>query len=202
MASKSEKYRIFLSRIAAAISLFFLCATQSYWETNNETLSFSLFFVGIILVAIASLGRMWCSLYIAGYKNNTLVTQGPYSLCRNPLYFFSMIGLVGIGCATETFTFPIVFLICFSIYYPLVIASEEKRLWQLFGVEFDEYVKRIPAFFPKLSNFEEPETYSVKPAVYRKHIFDAMWFIWIVGILEVMEGLKEIGLMSYWWLVY
>ena len=202
MKLKTEKYRIFLSRIAAAISLFFLCSTQSYWETKSETFSSSLFFIGMILVAIASLGRTWCSLYIAGYKDNRLVTEGPYSICRNPLYFFSMIGVVGIGCATETLTFPIVFIILFALYYPFVIKGEEKRLAQIFGVEFEEYTKRVPAFFPRLSTFAEPENYSVKPVVYRRHIFSALWFIWIVGIVDVIEGMKEIGLFTPLWSLY
>jgi hypothetical protein len=35
------------------------------------------------IAAVASLGRMWCSLYIAGSKDKELITNGPYSLCRN-----------------------------------------------------------------------------------------------------------------------
>ena len=88
MHSTSERYRIILSRIAAVAILFFLFTTQSVWETRNEKVTFFLFLAGMILVGIASLGRMWCSLYIAGYKDDKLVTDGPYSLCRNPLYFF------------------------------------------------------------------------------------------------------------------
>ncbi|MDO9567034.1 MAG: isoprenylcysteine carboxylmethyltransferase family protein [Candidatus Desulfaltia sp.] len=202
MKLKPEKYRIILSRIAAAIGLFFLCTTQSYWETKNEAFTSFLFFIGLIFVAIASSGRMWCSLYIAGYKDQKLVTKGPYSLCRNPLYFFSMIGVVGIGCSTETFTFPIVFIILFALYYPFVIKSEEKRLKQLFGVEFEEYTKRVPAFFPRFSTFVEPENYCVNPAVYKKHIFSAVWFIWIVGILELIEGMRKVGLFTHLWLLY
>ncbi len=202
MKFKVEKYRIFLSRIAATIGLFFLCSTNSYWEIKNETVTFFLFFIGIILVGIASLGRMWCSLYIASYKDNTLITKGPYSLCRNPLYFFSMIGIVGIGFATETFTFPIVFIIIFSSYYPFVIKSEEKRLKKLFEVTFEEYKQKVPVFFPRLSTFEEPDNYTVNPVVYRRHIFSALWFIWIVGLLEVIEGMRDVGLFSYLWSLY
>jgi hypothetical protein len=161
-----------------------------------------LFCTGLIFVAIASLGRMWCSLYIAGYKDDKLVTEGPYSICRNPLYFFSMVGVIGIGCATETFAFPIVFILLFALYYPFVIKSEEKRLKQLFGVAFDEYTKRVPAFFPRFSTFSEPKEYLVKPAVYRNHIFSALWFVWLVGALEVIEGLREIGLLSSIWSLY
>ncbi len=202
MRSKFEKYRIFISRITAIIALFFLCSTQSYWKTNNEMFSYYLFCTGIILVGIASLGRMWCSLYIAGYKNNKLITKGPYSFCRNPLYFFSMIGVVGIGCSTQTITFPIVFIILFALYYPFVIKSEEKRLKQLFGVKFEEYTKRVPAFFPRFSTFYEPENYIMNPVVYRKHIFSAIWFIWLVGILYIIDGVKETDLFTPLWSLY
>ena len=202
MKFKAEKYRIFISRIAIAFGIFVLCSTQSYWDKNDEPISFLLFLIGIIFVAIASLGRMWCSVYIAGYKDNKLITAGPYSLCRNPLYFFSMLGVIGIGCATETITFPLIFIVLFSIYYPFVIKSEEKRLREIFGSDFDEYISRVPAFFPKLSNFHEPADYIVNPSVYRRHIFSALWFIWIVGLLEVVEGLKEIGWFNHLWMLY
>jgi protein-S-isoprenylcysteine O-methyltransferase Ste14 len=200
--STFERYRIILSRLAAIAVIFFLCTTQSVWKTKNEAITFSLFFVGIILVGIASLGRMWCSLYIAGYKDDKLVTEGPYSICRNPLYFFSLIGVLGIGCATKTFTFPIVFMLLFALYYPFVIKGEERRLKQLFGEAFEKYTKEISIFFPRLYTFSEPKTYVVKPSVYREHIFSALWFIWIVGFLGVIEGLKEIGVLPALWTIY
>ena len=88
MNFRVEHYRIILSRLAAVVVLFFLVTTQSRWVELNKVITFLLFFTGITLVGISSMGRMWCSLYIAGYKDNRLVTEGPYSLCRNPLYFF------------------------------------------------------------------------------------------------------------------
>ena len=202
MKSIVEKYRIFLSRIAAVICLFFLFRTKSYWESKDELVTSFLFLSGIILVAVASLGRMWCSLYIAGYKNKKLITKGPYSICRNPLYFFSMLGMVGVGFSTETFTFPIVFILLFSLYYTFVIKSEENRLRKKFGAAFEEYTEKVPAFFPNFSTFEEPHTYIVNPAVYRRHIFSALWFIWIVGIIQLIEGMKEIEFLTHLWSLY
>lgn len=202
MSSIFEKYRIILTRAAAIIIVLFLISTESYWESANEFITFFLFLTGMFLVGIASLGRMWCSLYIAGYKDDQLVTQGPYSLCRNPLYFFSMIGVLGLGFATETFTFPIIFILVFSLYYPFVIKSEEQRLQTLFGNAFDDYIKQIPRFFPRFSTFSEPKDYAVKPAVYRNHMFSALWFVWLIGVLEVIEGAKEIGLLKSLWTIF
>ena len=193
MESTFQKYRKPFSVVAVAAGVFFLGTTQSRWETGTEAISFTLFLIGMVLVGIASLGRMWCSLYIAGYKDNRLVTKGPYSISRNPLYFFSLLGVIGIGCCTETFTFPIVFTILFGLYYPLIIKGEAQRLKQLFGGEFEDYVQKVPAFFPKISLLDEPQNYHVIPATYRKHIFSALWFIWLTGILEFIEGVREIG---------
>mgnify|MGYP000339076744 CR=1 FL=1 len=83
-----EEYRIVLSRILALIALVFLCDSRSYWETENKTLASLFILTGIILVAIASLGTMRCSVYIPGCKDEKPITNGPCSICRNPLYFF------------------------------------------------------------------------------------------------------------------
>lgn len=197
-----EKLRKPLSRVIAFVGLVLVCSTNSYWEKGNEAVSLLLFLIGVFLVAVASLGRMWCSLYIAGYKDKELITKGPYSLCRNPLYFFSMLGMLGVGFATETLVFPLVLLIAFSVYYPFVIKSEEKRLKGRFGPAFAEYSRRVPSFFPSRACFDEPSSYNVNPRVYRKHIFSALWFVWIVGILEVIEGLREMGILGHFWTSY
>ena len=202
MKTYLEEYRLKISRLCMFLSLFVLCITENYWENNEKIITFILFSIGIFLVAIASLGRMWCSLFIAGYKDNELITQGPYSMCRNPLYFFSMIGALGVGFVTETFIFPILIMISFFLYYPSVIKDEENRLKELFGESFENYKKKVPQLFPKFSNYKEPEEYLVKTKVYKRHMFSALWFVWIVGILELIEGLRELRLLFSWCYIY
>ena len=73
---------------------------------------------------------------------------------------------------------------------------------ELFGAAFQEYKKQVPAFMPRLSTFHEPETYSVNPAAYRRASFDALWFVWIGAIFELLEGMKEIGLLKSLWSLY
>ena len=199
MRTRYEKLRIPVSRLASAVAVFFLLFSTNRWETGNEGVATGLFTLGMFLVAIGSLGRMWCSLFIAGYKDQVLITQGPYSLARNPLYFFSVFGALGVGFCTETFTFPALLLAVMVLYYPLVVRKEERRLRARFGRDFDDYARRVPAFFPNFALFSEPDTYLVKPIVYRRHMFSALWFVWIVGLLELAEGLKELGWMPSFW---
>ena len=202
MKTRYENWRLPVSRLASAVAVVFLLFSTNDWETGAAGVSTALFTLGMFLVAIGSLGRMWCSLYIAGYKDRVLITQGPYSMTRNPLYFFSTFGALGVGFCTETFTFPLVLLLAMILYYPLVVRKEENRLRQFFGSQFDDYAKRVPAYFPKLSLLSEPDTYTVKPLAYRRHMFSALWFVWIVGLLELAEGLKEIGWIPALWSFY
>ena len=199
MRTRYEKLRLPVSRLASAAAVLLLLISTNRWETRGEGIATGLFTLGMFLVAIGSLGRMWCSLYIAGYKDRVLITQGPYSMTRNPLYFFSVFGALGVGFCTETFTFPVLLLAVMVLYYPLVVRKEEHRLRARFGRDFDEYARRVPAFFPNLALFSEPDSYLVKPVVYRRHMFSALWFVWIVGLLELAEGLKELGWMPAFW---
>ncbi|NCC93306.1 MAG: isoprenylcysteine carboxylmethyltransferase family protein [Opitutae bacterium] len=199
MRTRYEKLRLPVSRLASAAAVFFLLLSTNRWEDGREAITTGLFTLGMFLVAIGSLGRMWCSLYIAGYKDQVLITQGPYSMTRNPLYFFSAFGALGVGFCTETFTFPVLLLTVMILYYPLVVRKEERRLRERFGREFDDYAHRVPVFFPDFSLFSEPDTCVVKPVVYRRHMFSALWFVWIVGLIEFAEGLKELGWMPSFW---
>jgi len=197
-----EKLRIYISQIFVVSLIILICVSRSSWEDDFHTISAALFFLGAILVGIASIGRLWCSVYIAGYKTDHLVTQGPYSMCRNPLYFFSLLGGVGVGLCSETLLIPLVILIAFAGYYPFVIKSEEAELIRLHKSQFEIYMKEVPRFFPKISLLKEPEEYIVKPIVLKRHMFDALWFIWLTGILEVIEELHELKVLSSIFTIY
>lgn len=189
-AAVFEKNRSIVSSLFGLLIIVFVLITTSKWEPPVEGL---LFATGCLLVGVASLGRLWCTLYISGYKDRVLVTVGPYSICRNPLYFFSFLGAIGVGLATETLAFPLIIAIGFALYYPPVIRSEESRLRQIHGEQFEIYREQTPAFLPNFRQFQEPESYQVRPKIFRKHMFYALWFIWILGILELIESFHQLG---------
>ena len=182
-------HRLRVSRIFAVAFFLVVLAMESAHE--GSLVSTVLFLVGLLLVGIATVGRLWCSLYISGHKNTELITTGPYSLSRNPLYFFSLLGFAGIGFASETVTLGAVLAAAMLIGYPAVIRQEEAVLRERFGAEFAAYCARVPRFLPRLSGYVEPETYTVNPRLFRRTMLDVVWFIWFVGILEFVEALHE-----------
>jgi len=191
----TETMRIRISQIFTGLLVVLIGISNSLWEDKAPFVTTVLFLLGAVLVGIASLGRLWCSVYIAGYKTDHLVTQGPYSMCRNPLYFFSLLGALGVGFTSETLLIPLIILIAFVGYYPLVIKSEEAELLKRHKSKFEIYLKEVPTFFPKISLLNEPEEYIVKPIIFKRHMFHALWFIWFVGIIEIIEELHELSVL-------
>lgn len=200
--SSYRKSRIILSRLFIVLMVVFLATSTSVWEEKQPLVSTFLFMAGIFFVAIASLGRLWCSLYIAGLKTTTLVTQGPYSISRNPLYFFSLIGGIGVGLTSETLLVPSMILVAFAVYYPFVITHEETKLKAVHPETFVKYMQSVPRFFPKINLLDEPWEYLVNPIIFKKHMFSALWFVWIVGLLELIEEFHELGFLPVFYKVF
>lgn len=190
-----EKLRIRLSQFFTVALLLLSIFTRSRWEEAESGVATLLFFVGLTLAASGALGRLWCSAYIAGNKSTQLITEGPYSLSRNPLYFFSLIGGIGIGLSTETVTFAVAIAAAFLLYYPPVIRREQAKLETLYGETYRDYQRAVPAFWPRWTGLREPEQQTINPRIFRRHAAAAIWFVWIVGLLEVAESLRELGVL-------
>lgn len=203
MANKgiAERLRTVLIRISLIVVLVVLVLSDSHWRDSGSWLTL-LFPAGIFLAAIGAVGRLWCSVYISGYKTNRLITSGPYAMCRNPLYFFSLIGVIGVALVTETLTIPAVLIVGFVAYYPSVVLGEESRLAEIHGQDYQDYCRRTPRFFPSLAALSEPEEYMVRPSIIRKSFIDAIWFVWGVGLIELIKVLHDTGVLPVYFMVY
>lgn len=191
----NEKIRTSISKAVGFLIIFAVIFCETKWETS-PVLEESMMLFACVMATVGAFGRIWCSLYIAGYKDKRLITQGPYGLCRNPLYFFSFIGAVGTCFGTETFTIPALAAAAFILYYPSTVKGEEARLKEIFGREFEIYCENTPRFVPNFRRkISQPEIIEVMPKRFTKSFLDAVWFVWIIGLFEFAEGLRESGII-------
>ena len=186
------KYRIKITQFFGTILLLLILFSHKNLEDIPATADI-IFICGITLIGIGTIGRIWCALFISGYKDRILIQSGPYSICRHPLYFFSLLGGLGIGLATETLTIPVIILIGFILFYPLLMDHEEKSLSKIFGKEFQSYFQRTPKFFPKFSLFNMPEECNVGTKVFTRELIRSFFFIWMIGLLELIEVIQQSG---------
>lgn len=99
--------------------------------------------------AARTLGKQW-ALVARVIHGHQLVQQGPYAVVRNPIYLAMLGNVVATGLAFGTWLSLLGAIGVFAIGTEIRIRSEEKLLREAFGVEFEEYARRVPALFPRL----------------------------------------------------
>lgn len=108
----------------------------------------AMFWAGVSFVAAGAAVRAWAAGYLV--KMQRLVTAGPFSLCRNPLYVGSF--LISIGylfmCNQPAAWIP--GAIVFWVFHGGAIAYEEKLLCEKFGEEYEDYRRAVPCLIPRL----------------------------------------------------
>jgi protein-S-isoprenylcysteine O-methyltransferase Ste14 len=143
-------------------------------------------FAGFIFVALACLGRIWTSLFIAGHKDEVLVTTGPYAQCRHPLYSFSLLGALGLGLTSRSVLLCALVVVLISALVVYAASCEEQFLADAFPEEFKAYLVATPnKWFPKSRQAALPAVLDVRPAVFWKAFLDAGAFfvLWVMVAL-------------------
>jgi len=188
------RYRIGISRALFAIVVALVLFTRhaspdpGLWTGVSGA-------VGFMALIVAALGRLWCSIYICGFKTKRVISDGPYSVVRNPLYVFSLIGAVGLGLVTHSLVVLAVLLVLFLGIYPLTVANEEARLEAVLGEEYLAYKARTPRFMPDLTRFTNVETYTINVPQLQSAFLDAIWFPIGFLALETLSFAKQEGLL-------
>lgn len=168
--------------------------SASRWETSTLVSSI-MPATGAALVAPAINLRAWAVLYIAGYKTQRLIVEGPFSICRNPIYLSTLMGAFGIALCTATATFPLLVLLLFVPYLMLQIRDEEAKLAGLHAEQFVAYAARTPRLLPNLALYHEPVEYVVRPAAFRRWMLDVLWLVAGLGSVELLELMRRSGLV-------
>lgn len=150
-------------------------------------------FAGLLLVMICIAGRTWCTLYIGSRKNSQLITAGPYSMTRNPLYLFSTIGAAGVGLMTGSFVVALVFGLIAYLILNETARRESVHLRNLFGPDYDAYASRTPMFWPNPSLYFEPKSWDFSPRLVRRTFRDATMFLLAYPAIELVAYLQRSG---------
>lgn len=205
MGKKRDEYSFFERRrkvITASflvVSVFIALFTRHTWPVGGTGVAFMLAGSGLIIAGL--LGRLWSTMYVGGKKNSALVKDGPYSMCRNPLYFFSFIAGLGASLTFRNLLLIALYTVVFSFYYPLVIKSEEKRLERLFGDEFRSYRSSTPAFIPNILRLRLGGASAIPRDRLWKTFLDGSLFLMVIPLAYLIGALQESGVLCTFWSV-
>jgi protein-S-isoprenylcysteine O-methyltransferase Ste14 len=191
------KNRIKINGIAIAISIVFILLFSQKLLRGSESFADELWEVsGIALIFFGQLLRVSSR----GYKSecskngNSLVTSGPYSMVRNPMY----LGILLIGAGVVLFIFHwwvfLIFLAVFITRYLGLFAKEEGILTKAFGKSYLEYMKKVPRLLPRLDFLAKTDIRKFLPlrmSWFKREIPSIVAVLAIVLVVESWEELKN-----------
>ena len=148
------------------VPLGFLFAVFYFWLARPTWRSIA---VGAMVIVPGLLIRARASGHVR--KNEVLATSGPYAYTRNPLYLGSLLIGLGFCVAARSWWVGVALVVMFFAIYMPVIRDEEAFLRRTFP-EFEEYARRVPRMFPRLTahsgnESEAPSEFSID--LYLKH---------------------------------
>jgi protein-S-isoprenylcysteine O-methyltransferase Ste14 len=180
--------------VAILIGVMMFAVTNSRYPvgaTTHEVIEW----IGIVAIVICILGRTWCSLYIGGRKIVQLVTDGPYSVSRNPLYFFSILGAGGAGAQLGSVVAGVLAGTLAWMVFHVVVLQEEAVLTERHGAAYSSYMATVPRFLPNPRLWHDVPTLTVMPPKVLGTFADAMVFLLSVPIAEAFEVLQNLGFL-------
>lgn len=164
---------------------------------DNTLYDFSLEVLGVLFILIGLGIRLWCTLYIGGRKNAELLSDGPYSLCRNPLYVGSILAAFGIGLQTEMLTFAVLCGVVSWMIFQVVVKKEEHFLLIEFGTPYKVYFENTPQFWPRFSSYKDELTErSFRPAMLWNTLRDGMVLFVAIPVTEAIEFAHRAGALT------
>ncbi|MFB6347618.1 MAG: isoprenylcysteine carboxylmethyltransferase family protein [bacterium] len=110
-----------------------------------------LFVTGSVAIGIGIIIRIWASGIVK--KDEQLAVEGPYSLCRNPLYVGNILIGYGFGAINGQLWGVILLTAYLLAFYPYTIIRENRKMKRLFGDEFEDYKDEVPTLIPRLTPY-------------------------------------------------
>jgi protein-S-isoprenylcysteine O-methyltransferase Ste14 len=171
-------------------ALFLLAIFVGRKDELTGILDFVCDWMGYLLIILGTGLRMWSTLYIGRRKSQEIVADGPYSICRNPLYVGSMLVTSGACFCFENLLVALFALLVVLPIHVWVTIAEEKHLHEIFGEKYEEYCRTTPRFWPKLRLYRNPEEITISTRVIRRAAIDAFGFLMIPAFAEMIEFLQ------------
>jgi len=194
--SRAYQYRIPLTAVALLGSWFWVLMTPP-WIDESEVVVAFINAAAWGAFVLGALVRIWATLWIGGRKKQTIVNDGPYRVCRNPLYLGTFAMVLGVALFLKSVVFAVAVVFVWFLYAWFVVPAEERYMRGRFAGAYDDYCRRVPRWLPELSLLRRDEI--LRPVADRgavsREFLRMMWWV----LLPLMALLTCHVRGTAWW---
>lgn len=187
MARYQSARRMVLGCMILLICLLLVFSASDQPELRHEQIEA----YGLALMLVGIAGRLWSILYIDGHKSKSVVQTGPYSVTRNPLYFFSSVAALGVGAQTGSLVVALACCVICVMSFHVVARREERYLATVLGAPYGDYIARVPRFFPNPLIYRDQPTVTFRPKILNNTLLDGLVFFASIPFFEFIEMAQE-----------
>ena len=189
---QSFAYRIRLPLTTACVVSGVLLAlrTAPYYAPRSAG-GIAVAVVGALLIVAGIVVRLWALGSISERKTRQLVTTGPYSLCRNPLYVGTLFIVAGFVVMWQSVMLAVFLVPPVLLYLYGVVPVEERVLRGRYGVEFDAYCRHTPRWIPRLSGYVREDRVTWWSVGVVKEAQCGLWWIGFAALTLWVSDLRE-----------
>ena len=116
----------------------------------------------------------------------TLVTEGIFRHCRNPLYVGNILMLLGVGILANSLFYVGIVMPLFLFIYQAIVLAEENFLRNKFGAQFDAYCSKVNRWLINFSGISE--TFKDMRFNYKRWLLKEYntLLVWLIGIVAIL----------------
>ena len=190
----SQKARINDLRL---LSICFVSISMFLDPLYSETIyGESMYFMGVFCVIFSVLGRCWSIMHIGTYKNVMLIQTGPYSICRHPLYLFSIVAALGFALLLQSLVLSAVFASSCYYVFRSTIREEEQYLDRKFPASYRRYRIETAQLLPlTLATRGKGGMITAEHCKFRKNLIpyiDTIFLLALVPISHAIAYVREV----------
>jgi protein-S-isoprenylcysteine O-methyltransferase Ste14 len=151
-----------------------------------------------LLFAAGALLRWWSTLYVAGKKSRSLISEGPYSITRNPIYLGTLLLTLSVAVLSQSLFLSVAVILVGTLYVELTVRDEERTLWTIHKDTFRDYCERVPRFFPNWRLFSVTPTVEVYAEGLKAELKRTCRWMWIPLLCDILTQCR----CESWWPIW
>jgi protein-S-isoprenylcysteine O-methyltransferase Ste14 len=177
--------------LSASLAVLLIYLSWLFYRPKPKALDYALDILGMTIVIFGQILRISGRNYKKEHSSQggALITEGPYTLVRNPMYLGTFLMGAGFILILWPWWFLFIYAGIFYLRFEKLILSEEDKLAKIFGKQYQKYMQSVPRFIPLLSRMENlPRYLPLKWKWLKKEL--SVIFAWLV-LVFIIKGIVE-----------